>query len=62
MSVTSRPARVHSPGNSQTGEVGVFPRQTIQTERIATDGERWSSDHPPPWPLLSIVRLLMNMN
>lgn len=47
-SVINRPSRVPSPVNCQTGHVGVFPRQAIQTERFATDGERWLSTHPPP--------------
>ena len=54
------PARVSSPGNIQTGCVGLFPRQTIQTERFATDGERWSSTHPPPWLLQSAGKLPMS--
>lgn len=47
--VISRPLRVTSPVNSRTGKVGVFPRQVIQTDRIAPGGERWRSTHPPPW-------------
>lgn len=49
--VTSRPLRVSSPANSQTGCVGFDPRHAIQTDRIATGGERWRSTHPPPWLL-----------
>lgn len=48
-SVISCPARVFSPGNSQTGHVGISPRQAIQTDRVAPGGERWRSTHPPPW-------------
>ena len=47
--VICRPARVPSPGNSQIGYEDEPHCLTIQTERIATDGERWSSTHPPPW-------------
>ena len=59
-SVISRPLRVPSPVNSQTGEVGVFPRYAIQTDRVATGGERWRSTHPPPWPHQSAGKVPTN--
>ena len=59
-SVISRPLRVPSPVNRQTGEVGVFPRYAIQTDRVATGGERWRSMHPPPWPHQSAGKVPTN--
>lgn len=61
-SVISRPLRVPSPVNSQTVEVGVFPHYAIQTDRVATGGERWRSMHPPPWPHQSAGKLPMSSN
>lgn len=59
-SVISRPLRVPSPANRQTGYVGVYPRYAIQTDRVATGGERWRSKHPPPWPHQSAGKVPTN--
>jgi hypothetical protein len=47
--VICRPARVLSPGNSQTAHGDGLRGLANQTDRVAPGGCGWRRTHPPPW-------------
>ena len=48
------------PGHCQRRREDGPHSQTIQTERIATDGDRWCQKHPPPCPRQPAVTSTMD--
>ncbi len=48
------------PGHCQRRHEDQPHTRTIQTERIATDGERWCQKHPPPCPRQNAAKRKMD--